>query len=428
MTTLLTALKVVRRQRPAPCLTALVSAKRRFSAEASPDRRVYRPMDETVPYYLNPAHFFALLRSHGTTFYTGVPDSLLKDFCAYITDKVPVTEHVISANEGTAMATAAGHYMATGKIACVYLQNSGLGNTVNPLLSLCSEKVYAIPTLILIGWRGEPGKKDEPQHTLQGALTPGLLSEMHVPYDILPDYAEGAFEVLDKAYKHMHENKSPFALLVRKDTFEKYKLQAAVEVFTGDSMLHREEILERILQVLPDDPLITTTGFASRELFELREALGQTHEKDFLTVGSMGHCSSIALGIALSQRDRQVLCVDGDGAALMHMGAFAIVGQSGLKNFKHILINNAVHDSVGGQPTRGNAIDFPAIAQACGYAVASCAQTADEIGPALEKLRDAEGPAFLEIRALPGARADLGRPTTTTHQNKEAFMKMLLGK
>jgi phosphonopyruvate decarboxylase len=383
-------------------------------------------MDETERYFLNPAHFHALLKAHGTSFYSGVPDSLLKDFCAYITDTVPKEGHVIAVNEGTAIATAAGHHLATGKIPLVYLQNSGLGNTVNPLLSLCSPKVYAIPVLLFIGWRGEPGKKDEPQHILQGALTPGMLKEMGIPYDILPDYAEGAFEVLNKAYSYMESEKGPYALLVRKDTFEKHSLQSKAEVFSGSGMLHREEILERIIAYFPKEPLVTTTGFTSREMFELRESLGQSHDHDFLTVGSMGHCSSIALGIAMSRRhDQQVLCVDGDGAAMMHMGSFATVGTSGTKNFKHILINNAIHDSVGGQPTGGDKLNFGAIALACGYRSSAVASTPEEINAALEKLQSEEGPCFLEVRALPGARADLGRPTTTTIQNKEAFMGML---
>jgi len=181
--------------------------------------RVFRPMTETVRTFLNPAHFFTLLKANGTTFYTGVPDSLLKDFCAYLSDVVPVQDHLIAVNEGTAVATAAGYYMATGNIPCVYLQNSGLGNTVNPILSLCSQKVYSIPALLIVGWRGEPGKKDEPQHMLQGALTPSMLTNMGLPYEILPDYAEGAFEVLDKAYKVMARTQRPFALLYKKDTF-----------------------------------------------------------------------------------------------------------------------------------------------------------------------------------------------------------------
>lgn len=387
-------------------------------------------MDEVEQSYLNPAHFFRLLKSHGTTFFTGVPDSLLKDFCAYITDNVPREDHLIAVNEGTSMALAAGHHLATGRVPCVYLQNSGLGNTVNPLLSLCSPKVYSIPVLLIVGWRGEPGKKDEPQHILQGQLTPGLLKEMDVPFAIMPDYAEGAFQTLEKAYETMEETKGPFALLVRKDTFEKYKSQGKVKVFTGysdESMLHREEILEKVFSVFTNEPCVTTTGFTSREVFELRVANGQSHAQDFLTVGSMGHCSSIALGVAVAtaKQGKQVLCIDGDGAALMHMGAFATAGLSGLKNFKHILINNAVHDSVGGQPTGCNEVDFASIARACGYQSAAWVSDSAELVTALQHLHETDGPSFLEVRALPGARVDLGRPTTSTHENKVAFMNSL---
>jgi len=315
--------------------------------------------------------------------------------------------------------------LATGKIPCVYLQNSGLGNMVNPLLSLCSKRVYSLPVLLLIGWRGEPGKKDEPQHLLQGALTPGMLQQMDIPYEILPDYAEGAFEVLEKAYAYMQKDKGPFALLVKKQTFAKYELQSSNGQAEDPAMLHREEILEKIIAKYPTDPLITTTGFTSREIFELRERNKQSHEHDFLTVGSMGHCSSICLGVALSQPQKRVICIDGDGAALMHMGAFATMGKAGLPHLKHVLINNGVHDSVGGQPSGANLIDFPAIARACGYRAAASVSAADEIDSALESLKESQGPSFLEIRSLPGARVDLGRPTSTTHQNKMSFMSAL---
>lgn len=389
------------------------------------DSRTYRPMTETVRTFLKPAHFYRLLKSHGTTFFSGVPDSLLKDVCAYITDTAPSQNHVIAANEGTALATAAGYYLATGRIACVYLQNSGLGNTVNPLLSLCSGKVYSIPALLLIGWRGEPGKKDEPQHNLQGALTPGMLQQLGVPFEILPDYADGAFEVLEKAYSYMAKESAPFALLVKKQTFEKYTSTCDASGIFETGMLHREEILEKVIHEFPDDPLVTTTGFTSREIFELRVANKQSHEMDFLTVGCMGHCSSIALGIAMAKADRRIICIDGDGAALMHMGAFATVAKCRLPHFKHILINNAVHDSVGGQPTGGESIEFTTVARACGYLHAESATTQEEIVTALRRLKDSIGPAFLEIRALPGARADLGRPTTTTIQNRDMFMRKL---
>jgi len=393
--------------------------------KSASDNRVYRPMDETVRTFLNPAHFLALLRSHGTGFFAGVPDSLLKDVCAYISDNVGSGNHIIAANEGTALSLAAGHHLATGNIACVYLQNSGLGNTVNPLLSLCSSRVYSIPVLLMIGWRGEPGKKDEPQHLLQGQLTPGLLKEMNVPYEILPDYAEGAFSVLEIAYEYMRKESAPFALLVKKQTFEKYRLAGDQGAFAGEDMMHREEVLEQIVDLFAGVPIVTTTGFTSREIFELRAARNQSHEQDFLTVGSMGHCSSIAMGIAASKPSTQVLCVDGDGAAIMHMGSLVTGGKARLANFKHVLINNAVHDSVGGQPTGAADVDLSAVAAACGYRKAVRVRSADEIIAALRNLHDEPGPYFLEVQTLPGARVDLGRPTTSTHQNKRDFMSLL---
>jgi len=375
---------------------------------------------------LDPAQFTAMLRAQGTSFFAGVPDSLLKDPCAYITDNIPEKNHIIAANEGTALALAAGHHLATNNIACVYLQNSGLGNLVNPLLSLCSKRVYSIPALLLIGWRGEPGVKDEPQHNLQGELTPPLLEKMNVPYEILPETEEEASKVLEKAYDYMRREKAPFAILVKKNTFQKYKLMKKFASFDSEGMLSREDILDHIIKVFPESPLVTTTGFTSREIFELRKKRGLPHEQDFLTVGSMGHCSSLAQGIALSKPNcSSVLCVDGDGAAIMHMGSMVTGGQSGLKNLKHILINNSVHDSVGGQPTNGGNINFAQVALACGYSQATSVSKADEIPAALQKLKDSEGPYFLEIRSLPGARSDLGRPTSSPGQNKDAFMAML---
>jgi phosphonopyruvate decarboxylase len=402
-----------------------VVAETAASSGIHEQQRTVRPMTETIRTFLNPAHFFALLRANGTTFFAGVPDSLLKDMCAFVTDNVPAENHVITSNEGSAIAMAAGHYLGSRRIPCVYLQNSGLGNTVNPLLSLCAQRVYSIPVLLIIGWRGEPGKKDEPQHLVQGAVTASMLKEMGIPHEILPDYAEGAFEILKIAYEFMEKNQAPFALLVKKQTFAGYKMRGNEFEFREDGLMSREEVLQLIINEFPSYPLVTTTGFTSRELFELRESNKESHELDFLTVGSMGHCSSIALGVAAAKPNQPVICVDGDGAALMHMGSFATVGKCGLPNFYHILVNNAIHDSVGGQPTGAEKVDFVAIARACGYSTAASASSAEQIKEALQLMNGSEGPHFLEVRAKAGARADLGRPTTSTHENKEAFMTML---
>lgn len=402
----------------------LVGPRRPMSTTEAP--RLRRPnLTETEALTLNPAHFTSLLKAQGTDFFAGVPDSLLKDICAFIAERVPSHKHVICANEGTALALASGHHLATGRIPCVYLQNSGLGNAVNPLVSLCSDRVYAVPVLLLIGWRGEPGKKDEPQHMLQGSITPGLLKNMGVAHEILPNYAEGAFEAIERAYEHMHNKHAPYALLVSRQTFAPFALTSDFGAFSAPGMITREEMLRQVVDLFPACPLVTTTGFTSREVFELRAERKEAHDKDFLTVGSMGHCSSIALGVALAKLNSEVLCIDGDGAALMHMGAFATIGQLGLKNFKHVLVNNAIHDSVGGQPTGAQNVDFPAIAKACGYTEARMVSDGADVGPALKWLKEVKGPAFLEVRVVPGTREDLGRPTTSTLENKKAFMMML---
>jgi len=262
----------------------------------------------------------------------------------------------------------------------------------------------------------------------QGRVTPSLLREMSVPHAILPDYPEGAFEVLETAYAHMARERTPFALLVKRQTFQPNGPTTNFGGFSDADMLHREEVLQLVMTCFSNDLLVTTTGFTSREVFELRKANGQSHAQDFLTVGSMGHCSSIALGVANALREnqgRQVLCVDGDGAVLMHMGSLPIVGNSGQTNLKHIIINNAMHDSVGGQPTCAGTVDFPAIALACGYRTAGRERVGTDIPEALRKLRECEGPALLELQVLPGSRADLGRPTTSTHENRDAFIDML---
>ena len=299
-------------------------------------------------------------------FFCGVPDSLLKDFCGYVSDnaKSAGVEHTITANEGSAVAMAAGYHLATGKLPLVYMQNSGLGNAVNPLLSLADAGVYGTPMVMLIGWRGEPGKKDEPQHVIQGDKMAAMLSSMGVPFEVLPDYLDGATQVVDSLVNVARTRSCPVALLVKKNTFDSYKMKVPV---TSDAPMTREDALRKCISQLGDwDAVVSTTGFASREVFELREQNGQGHERDFLTVGSMGHASAIALGIAVSKPSKNVVCFDGDGAMLMQMGNMATVGMSGCKNFKHVINNNLAHDSVGAQPTGVESVDIPACAQAMG--------------------------------------------------------------
>lgn len=373
---------------------------------------------------LNCKKMYELLIDRGIDFFTGVPDSLLKDFNAYIMDNVKETNHIIASNEGASIALAAGHYLATTKMGLVYMQNSGLGNAINPLTSLVDQDVYSIPMLLLIGWRGEPGEKDEPQHVKQGRITLSLLDALEIPYEILPEDIEKAATVLNKAFTYMNKFNAPFALVVRKKTFEKYDYKNEVKQSYN---LSRENAIKLILNELDDKSIvISTTGMTSREVFECREQMNQDHKNDFLTVGSMGHASQIALGIAMAKSEQEVFCLDGDGALIMHMGSLGIIGSKSTKNFKHIILNNAAHDSVGGQPTVGDKIDIISMALSCQYNVAYRAKTEAELIEKMNLLKSTKGPALLEVKINKGYRKDLGRPTTSPKENKQKFMNFLL--
>lgn len=374
---------------------------------------------------LEPKTFYDILTDNAITFFTGVPDSLLKHFCTYLEENTPKLTHTIVANEGNAVALAAGHYLGSGNPACVYFQNSGLGNAVNPLVSLADRAVYRIPMLLCIGWRGEPMLKDEPQHVTQGAITKELLDTISVPYSILGAEKNEAKATVEKAVVFMKKEQTPYALLVKKGTFAPYASSEKKE--NGTTLLREEALSILIKQLSPNDVVVTTTGKTSRELFEYRTAQHEGHEKDFLTVGSMGHASSIALGIARERPERTVWCLDGDGALLMHMGALAVIGTQGPKNLIHIVLNNGAHESVGGQPTAVRDADLPAIARGCRYPHIYTAHTAADVSSCLSKIAKCErnGPVFLEIQLAQGSRENLGRPTTTPEENKKAFMKFL---
>ena len=375
---------------------------------------------------IRPQFFYELLKENGTGFFTGVPDSLLKNFCAYLTDTVASKNHIIAANEGCAVGLAAGHYFATGRVPLVYMQNSGLGNTVNPLLSLADKQVYSVPILLVIGWRGEPGVHDEPQHIKQGRVTCSLLDAMEIPYCILSDKETEAKVQLEKTYSHIKASSSPYAIVVRKGIFDFYKLKTNETV---PAEMSREEVIEKIILNAPSNAcFVSTTGMASRELYELRDKHGQGHAKDFLTVGSMGHASQIALSIALSKPARKILCIDGDGAAIMHLGGLTTIGTQKPKNMVHIVLNNGAHDSVGGQPTVGRKINLCAVAQACGYDKVVSVKTIEELETQLEYLSSAEGSFLIEVLVSKGARADLGRPKSSPIENKRVFMEFLEGK
>lgn len=366
----------------------------------------------------------AFVRALGADFYTGVPDSQLKALCNYLmhTYGIDPQHHVIAANEGNCTALAAGYHLATGKVPVVYMQNSGQGNIINPVASLLNDQVYAIPMIFVIGWRGEPGVHDEPQHIYQGAVTLKLLEDMDIAATVLSaDTTEEELAQAITAFQPLLAKGKCAAVVVRKNALtygEKVR-------YVNDYPLQREEIIRHIAACTGDDPIVSTTGKASRELFEIRTAAEQGHQRDFLTVGSMGHASSIALGIALQKPETRVWCIDGDGAALMHLGAMAVIGSNAPKNLVHIVINNGAHETVGGMPTVAQTTDLPSLARACGYPHAATASTFDELDAALLAAKERQALSFIEVKCAIGAREDLGRPTTTARENKERFMAYL---
>ena len=363
----------------------------------------------------------------GADFYTGVPDSQLKALCNYLmgTYGIDPKHHVIAANEGNCTALAAGYHLATGKVPVVYMQNSGEGNIINPVASLLNEKVYGIPMIFIIGWRGEPGVHDEPQHIYQGEVTLKLLEDMGIPsYVIGKDTADEEVEAAMAGFAPLLAQGKDVAFVIRKGALTTDMKVAYANAYT----MRREDVIRHIIDVTGNDPIISTTGKASRELFELRTARGESHRHDFLTVGSMGHSSSIALGVAAHQPDKKVWCIDGDGAVLMHMGAMAVIGASAPANLEHLVINNGAHETVGGMPTVAATADLVAIARACGYPYAASVSTFDSLDAELHLARQRTALTFLEIKCAIGAREDLGRPTMTAKENKENFMEGLRGR
>lgn len=360
----------------------------------------------------------------GSDFYTGVPDSQLKALCNYLMDTYGIDQrhHIIAANEGNCTALAAGYYLATDRIPVVYMQNSGEGNIINPIASLLNDKVYAIPMIFIVGWRGEPGIHDEPQHIYQGEVTIKLLEDMDIKVFIIRKNTTDE-EVADamKEYEKVLAKGKNIAFVIAKDALSydgkvKYK---------NNNIMRREEIIQHIVKISGKDPIVSTTGKASRELFETREVNGQSHKYDFLTVGSMGHSSSIALGVAINKPGTKIWCIDGDGAVLMHMGSMAVLGANAPKNMIHVIINNGAHETVGGMPTVADKIDLVAIAKACGYPNAVCVDDFEMLDAELKVAKSRNELSLIEVKCSIGGRDDLGRPTTTAFENRKNFMEYL---
>lgn len=360
----------------------------------------------------------------GADFYTGVPDSQLRALCDYLMNVYGIDpkHHIIAANEGNCTALAAGYHLATGKVPVVYMQNSGEGNIINPAASLLHEKVYAIPMIFVIGWRGEPGIPDEPQHLFQGEVTVRLLEDMGIRVSVIGrDTTEEEAAAAMAEFKTELAGGRDVAFVIRKGALT----YDGKPVYGNGNGMPREEVIRHIAAVSGEDPVICTTGKASRELFEIRAEKKQEHKYDFLTVGSMGHSSSIALGIALNRPETKVWCIDGDGAVLMHMGAMAVIGANAPGNLVHIVINNEAHETVGGMPTVAAGMDIVGIARACGYPNAVCVSAFEELDRELAAAKERNQLSLIEVKCSLGARENLGRPTTTALENKVNFMRFM---
>ena len=356
---------------------------------------------------INQKRFLDTLQESGVRFFTGVPDSFLNGFCNYLLETIPEDRHVIAANEGNAIAIASGYYFSTGIVPLVYMQNSGMGNTINPLVSLTDKHVYQVPMVLLIGWRGEPGTElKHPQHKTQGEITLKTLDLLAIPYAIAEEDDDKLEEQVRWAVRIAKEEKKQVAVIGRKGIFAGgRKPNISDECYP----LSREEAIDIILDTMPKNTIYTaTTGRATREIYFLRERRGEGHQHDFLNLGSMGHASSVALGMALAKKDRNVVCLDGDSAALMHMGCFTMVSKLDVPNFLHIVLNNGAHESVGGQPCAGQKVDFTKIAEGSGYqTIGKPVTNKEELEEAIKQLKSQDKAAFIDVRIHKGLKGEL---------------------
>jgi len=379
--------------------------------------------------------FLDVIEDLGGDFFAGVPDSLLCPFIDAVADRYGFSgRHIVAANEGAAVGLAAGHYLAASSPAVVYMQNSGLGNAVNPICSLLHEKVCSIPVIFVIGWRGEPGTCDEPQHVFQGEITLPLLDCLEIPYTVLTAADNDLSRVSEEFRGHIKNGRS-VAFVISKGALTNDKKL----VYASDAKLSREDALTTILELAGgtagfstdggatsgDAVYVCTTGKLSREVFEIREWQGAGHGSDFLTVGAMGHSLMIAHGIALAKPERRVFCLDGDGSVLMHMGSLAVAGTSGPKNLFHVVINNGAHETVGGFPTAGKELNFADVARTLGYRKVLRVSAMQDLESVMDALKNAQGPVFIEVICNLFSRSDLGRPTTTPERNKDELMANL---
>jgi phosphonopyruvate decarboxylase len=375
---------------------------------------------------ISAAEFITWVREHGLREFFGVPDSLLRALSSELEaphDLAKPGSHVIMANEGAAVGAAVGSYLASGRPALVYMQNSGLGNAVNPLVSTADAEVYSVPMILVIGWRGMPGEHDEPQHLKQGRVTPGLLELLDIPWRLLPKDVKLARDTLADLVEVSITQRRPVALLVAKGTFAAEPNVASKP--TTETLWTREAALEAVIKLAGHKRLVVaTTGMLGRELYEIRQKSNQEN-LDFLNIGSMGHAISIALGATVADTGSEVVCLDGDGSIAMHLGSLAVVGKEKPARLLHIVFNNRVHDSVGGQPTAVSELDLAMVAESLGYSSAMTATATEDVQRFFTETASKPGPHFLQILVRSGSRSDLGRPLESPYEMLSQLRKAL---
>jgi phosphonopyruvate decarboxylase len=374
---------------------------------------------------LSPEKLVRWLAENGVTFATGIPDSVLGGLCWELMKETSGINHVIACNEAAAVATAIGWHIGTNSIPLVYLQNSGLGSAVNPLASLAAGEVFHVPVLLLIGWRGKPGRLDEPQHRLMGSATVPILNCLGIPVDELPPDEEIAHDAITKIFGEIRVTGESRALVVEMGTIGPSESIPWSRYHAG--LWTGAEALRHLCRRMPKDDLcVSTVGLVSRLLAAYRSGHRQEPANDLLAVGGLGLVSQLALGLALATPTRRIWCFDGDGSLLMHLGALTSVGASKPKNFVHVLFNNGIHESVGGLPSANQDTAFLQISRACGYKWDASAANAADLDILDHWLQDRDGPYFLELRVSRNVDLEVGRPRTSPRANKDMVMKCMI--
>jgi phosphonopyruvate decarboxylase len=346
------------------------------------------------------------LEKNNLNFFSGVPDSVLKNFTNLLINK---SSHVLATNEGSAVSIGIGYHLSFNKLPCIYMQNSGLANAINPLISIAHKGVYSIPMMMLIGWRGSPGIKDEPQHLIKGKITKNLLKLLGIKYEIIE--SEKDFNKIKKLINFSKKKKVPVACLFKKGVLKKVNYHKKFsERSTIKNKILRSEVIREILKSIQNNTkIISTTGYTSRELYQIRKNEGYHKGKDFYMIGGMGHSSSVALGAAF-KKNKKILCLDGDGSMLMHLGSLHTVGLMNKNNFKHILLNNQSHESVGGQEISFKRVKMEKLIKGLGYSKYIQLKDKKDLKNKIQSVLKYKGSIFLEVLIEKGAIKNLGRP------------------